>query len=386
VEPGRPDRPARSARLRAAATRAATAQPGTVFKLAVAAAAGVAVVYLALRGLWLVRSVLILVVIALFVAATLEPAVAWLERHKVRRGLAVALIAFLALGVVVAIIAITGPPLISQARSFASDLPQRLDEFTERSSTYRDLSARYGLDEEIQRIGSQLPGRIGSSVVGFFKALFGFIGASLLVFVLSCYFMADFPRMRRGLPKLFPKQHQARVRRISDVVIDKVSAYMLGNIVISLVAGVVTYVGLMIIGVPYALPLALFVAITDLLPLVGATIGAVVCVAVAIITGGIWPDGVLTLILFIVYQQLENYLIAPRVLKRAVDIPAVVVLLAGLIGATMLGLIGALMAIPIAAAIVGVINERHVEEESTLDVEPDSGPDGDGQTPAESGS
>lgn len=349
-----------------------------------AATAGVVVVYVAVQGIWLVRNVLVLVLIGLFVAVSLEPAVAWLARHRVPRALAVTLIVLLALGVVVAVFAIAGPPLVRQARSIGADLPGHLRDLTERSKTYRDLSAKYGLDKQIEQIASQLPGRIGSSLLGFFRRLFGVLANSLLVFVLTCYFLMDMPRMRRRLPNLFPASHRARVTRISDVVIDKVSAYMLGNLLISLIAGIVAYIGLFAIGVPYALPLALFVALTDLIPLVGATIGAVVCIVVALITEGVWPAAVLTTILFVVYQQLENYVIAPRVMKRSVDIPAVVVLLAGLIGATLLGLIGAVMAIPIAAAIVGVINERRVvDEDSDGEPEPDDTGPGDEPQPAE---
>ena len=129
---------------------------------------------------------------------------------------------------------------------------------------------------------------------------------------------------------------------------------MIGGLLVSFIASVVTYIGLTVLKVPFALPLSMFVFICAFIPLIGASIGAIVCVIVAAIANGLWPSAALVALLFIVYQQLENYIIAPRVMQRTVNLPAVGVLLAGLLGATLLGLIGALMAIPIAAAIKAV--------------------------------
>jgi predicted PurR-regulated permease PerM len=134
------------------------------------------------------------------------------------------------------------------------------------------------------------------------------------------------------------------------VVVDKVGSYMIGNLIISLFAGVSTFICLLLTDVPYALPLAVFVALTDLIPLVGATIGAVGCVAVSLFTVDIWPNAIVVVLFFVAYQQAENYLIAPRVLRNTVDLSSVAVLLAALIGGTVLGVVGALMSIPIVAA------------------------------------
>jgi predicted PurR-regulated permease PerM len=150
---------------------------------------------------------------------------------------------------------------------------------------------------------------------------------------------------------------------VVNVVVDKVGAYMVGNLIVSLVAGVTSFAVLMVLGVPYALPLAVAVAITDLIPLVGATIGAVLVTAITFFTSDLWP-AVIVAIFFIVYQQLENYLLVPRVMRNTVDISAIAVLLSALVGATVLGVMGALMAIPVAAAVKVVLTpviERHTE-------------------------
>jgi predicted PurR-regulated permease PerM len=181
-----------------------------------------------------------------------------------------------------------------------------------------------------------------------------FLGALLstvTVMVLTIYFMADMPRMRRGLVRLFPHRRRPQVAEIVNVVVDKVGGYMIGNLIISLFAGVSTFLCLELVGVPFALPLAVTVAVTDLIPMIGATLGAALCVLVSIFTVDLWPAAVIVLIFFVVYQQVENYLIAPRVLRNTVDLSSVSVLLVALIGGSVLGVVGAVMAIPIAAAV-----------------------------------
>jgi predicted PurR-regulated permease PerM len=198
---------------------------------------------------------------------------------------------------------------------------------------------------------ADLPGHIGSSLLKFAGRFLGVLSSTLLVVVLAAYFVSDLPRLRRGIVQLFPERHRDEARAVVDVVVDRVGGYMIGNLVISLIAGVTSLGAFLLLDIPYAVPLAVVVAVMDLVPLVGASIGAVFCVVIAALTVDIWPNAVLLAAFFIAYQQVENYWIAPRVLRSSVDLPAVAVLLAGLIGATVLGLVGALMAIPIAAAI-----------------------------------
>jgi predicted PurR-regulated permease PerM len=150
--------------------------------------------------------------------------------------------------------------------------------------------------------------------------------------------------------RLFPRQQRPRAAQAVNVVVDKVGGYMIGNLIISLFAGVSSFICLIVLDVPFALPLAVFVALADLIPMLGATIGAVGCVLVALLSGNLWPDAVVVLLFFVLYQQLENYVIAPRVLRNTVNMSSVAILLAALIGGSVLGVVGALMAIPIVAA------------------------------------
>jgi predicted PurR-regulated permease PerM len=143
---------------------------------------------------------------------------------------------------------------------------------------------------------------------------------------------------------------------------------MIGRLIIAFVGGLIAFIGLELFHVPYPLPLAILIGLLDLIPLIGHPMGAAVGVAVALITKGLWPTTVLLVVFFLVYQQAENYLIAPRILRHSVDISAVAVLLAALIGATVLGIVGALVAIPIAAAVKVVLVQQIAEHEATATV------------------
>ena len=248
--------------------------------------------------------------------------------------------------------------LIALFLAMVRDFPHYLASLQHRSANVRQISGRYHLTSQINKLLASLPARLGSGAFGISRRVFSALAATLTVTVLTIYFLVDLPRLQRSAVLLFPRAHRARFGRIADVLVDKVGSYMIGNILISLVAGLAAFGALAAIGVPFAVPLAFLVAVTDLIPMVGATIGAVVCIAVALLATRLWPTTVLVAAFFVVYQQLENYLLAPRIMRRPGQLSPAAVLLAGLIGGTALGLVGALMAIPIAAGLKVLLTER----------------------------
>ncbi len=270
--------------------------------------------------------------------------------HNVKRSVAVALIlgSFAVLIGVVAWLAV--PRIVSEAADLTSDFPGYLDDLRNRSPSLRTLEARFALRPKVDAFAATFLERLQHDAFAFGQQVLGALVSALLVIVLTIYFMADLPRLRRSVVRVFPLRHRPRVSHGFNVVIDKVGSYMIGNLLISFIAGVTSFIALAALQVPFALPLAVFVAVFDLIPLVGATIAAVVCTIVAVATTDIWPNAVLLALFFVAYQQIENYLIAPRVYRNSVDISSVAVLLAALVGASLLGLVGALIAIPIAAA------------------------------------
>jgi predicted PurR-regulated permease PerM len=339
-------------------------RPAVLVRTGALVSLGAAATLIGLYALYTVRAILVRILIALFIAVSLDPAVRWLTRRGMRRGVAVTLIFLLAFVLAAAFLYSVIPPLVTQGRNLIDDLPGYLGRLQSRSSQYRELDDRYHISNQLEGLAGTLPGRLGSGVLGFTSRVFGAVFNSLTILVFTVYFMADMPRIRAGVVRLFPVARRPRARRVVDLVVDKVGGYMIGNIIISLIAGVASYIAFAVLGVPFAVPLAFLVAVFDLIPMIGATLGAVLGVSVALFTRGIWPTTVLVAAFFIAYQQLENYVIAPRVLKSTVELGAAAVLIAGLIGATVLGLVGALMAIPVAAAFNVLLNERLVAHET----------------------
>jgi predicted PurR-regulated permease PerM len=349
------------------------ARPGLMFRWGVYVSLGVLAVVAAAAAVYTTRAVLIRVLIALFIAISLDPAVRALTRRGVRRSLAVLVIFLIAGGLVAAFLVSVIPAMVHQFEALVRDFPGYIASLSDRSARFRQLTDRFHLTAKVQDLLASLPGRLGGGLLGFTRRLFGAMFSTLTVLVLTIYFMADMPRLRHGAMMLFPRAHRARSARIADVMVDKVGSYMIGNLLISLAAGLASFAVFAALGVPFAVPLAFAVALCDLIPMIGATLGAVICVLAALLTTDLWPTTVVVAIFFVVYQQVENYFIAPRILRHTVSLSAAAVLLAGLIGGTVLGLIGALMAIPVAAGLKVVLAERlQARDSADADATPDA--------------
>jgi predicted PurR-regulated permease PerM len=177
----------------------------------------------------------------------------------------------------------------------------------------------------------------------------------LIVIVLAIYFLAGMPSIKNLLYRLAPRSRRPRVILISEDIFTKVGGFVLGNIITSLIAGAGTYIWLLIFGVPYALVLALFIAFMDMIPVIGSTVGGIVVSLIALTVS--LPVAIATVVFYVAYRQAEDYFLVPKIMGKAVAVPAVVTVLATLIGGALLGIIGALIAIPVAAAIRLLLNE-----------------------------
>jgi len=316
-----------------------------------------------------VRDILLRVVVAVFLAVSLDPAVRWLTARGVRRGLAVAIIFTVFLAILAAFLMSVIPPLVNQFGQLVRHFPDFLQSLQDRSAQFRELNTRFQLSSRIEDVLGQLPARVTGGVLGVTSQVFGAVVSFLTVVVFTVYFLLDLPRLRHGVVRLFPVDRRERYGRVVDIMVNKVGDYMIGRLAIGFIAGVVAFAGLSALGVPYPLPLAIFIALLDLIPLIGHPIGSVAALIVALITKDLWPTTVLLAIIFLVYQQIENYFIGPRVLRHSVDISAAAVLLTALIGAAILGVVGALVAIPIAAALKVVLVQQidHYEAKAADD-------------------
>jgi predicted PurR-regulated permease PerM len=305
-----------------------------------------------------VRDILLRVVVAAFLAVSLDPAVRWLTARGMRRGLAVTIIFTIFLAILAAFLMSVIPPLVNQFGQLVRHFPDFLQNLQDRSAQFRELNSRFQLSSRIEDVLGQLPARVTGGVLGVTSQVFGAVVSFLTVVVFTVYFLLDLPRLRHGVVRLFPVDRRDHYGRVVDIMVNKVGDYMIGRLAIGFIAGVVAFAGLEALGVPYPLPLAIFIALLDLIPLIGHPIGSVAALIVALITKDLWPTTVLLAIVFVVYQQIENYFIGPRVLRHSVDISAAAVLLAALIGAAILGVVGALVAIPIAAALKVVLVQQ----------------------------
>lgn len=328
------------------------------FRIGFTGAIGVALAYELLRAVVAARQVLVLVLIAAFLAVGLDPAVRWLRRRGMHRGLAVAVVLGGLVLVVVGFAAAAIPPIAEQATAFANEAPSYLDRIQNGSGVLHDFNMRYHIVDSIrQRLqsGPTLGLSAIGGVIGVGKAVLSAVFSTFTVLVLTAYLLANLPLLQRGSLRLVPRTRRPRFGLILEEVLRRIGGYVLGNLATSLVAGLTALAFLLLAGVPYAVALALFVALMDLIPLVGATIAAVVVTVVAFFVS--IPVGIASAVFFIAYQQFENYILVPRVMKRTVDVSPLATVVAALIGGTLLGVVGALLAIPAAATISLVLRE-----------------------------
>jgi predicted PurR-regulated permease PerM len=318
------------------------------FYLGLMASAGVAVTYGAVRVLGSASSVLALILVALFFALGLEPAASWLVNRNLPRWAAVTLVVLVAFILLAGSVAAAIPPLAQQAGELIDQAPRYLQQAQDHSSVIGRLNDRFHLQQRITDTfkGSGEP--VFSGLVKAGSAVFGALADLGIVAVLTVYFLVDMPRIRATLYRLVPGSRRPRAILLGDEILAKVGAYVLGNVTTSAIAGVATFVWCLALDVPYPVLLGAFVAILDLIPYGSTVAGAVV--AVVALTVSI-PVGIATLAFYIVFRWFEDYLLVPKVIGRAVKVPAGVTVVAVLIGAALLGIVGALVAIPVAAAL-----------------------------------
>jgi predicted PurR-regulated permease PerM len=325
------------------------------FFIGMAAAAGVAVTYGLVELTIRARSVLVLIGLALFIAAGLDPAVGWLTRHGVRRWLAVIITLLTVAAAVAAFLAAAIPPLAAQATALVAELPRYMHSLQDHNSQLGRLDAQYHIQQRLSRLISTRGSSLIGGVLGAGELVLGAASALLVVAVLAVYFLADMPRIKLFAYRLAPHSRRTRVILIGDEIFAKVGGFVLGNFLTSVIAGLGTYLWMLAFGLPYPILLGLFVAFMDLIPVIGSTIGGAVVTLVALTVS--LPIAALTLGFYVAYRLAEDYLLVPRVMGRTVRVPGVVSVVAVLVGGALMGIIGALVAIPAAAALRLLLEE-----------------------------
>ena len=310
-----------------------------------------------------IGSVLMLVVVALFLAAGLNPAVEFLERHGLRRSWACAVVIVAALGAVALFLVAIVPVITDQVRALTDNVPHWLDEL-EKNKSVQDFNDEYNVIDKVKDYvndGDFISSLFGGAL-GFGLKILSALFNAFIIIVLTLYFLAALDTTKNAIYRLAPASRRDRVTKLGDRVIRNIGGYVSGAFIVALCAGISSLIFLFIIGLgEYAVALAFVVALLDVIPMIGATIGAVVVSAIAFATD--LKMGIACVIFYVIYQQIENYVIYPRVMKKSVDVPGAVTVIAALVGTALLGIVGALLAVPTAAAVLLIMREVVVKRQ-----------------------
>jgi predicted PurR-regulated permease PerM len=325
------------------------------FFIGMAGAAGVAITIALLELVIRARSVLELIGLALFIAAGLDPVVSWLTRRRVPRWAAVVIVLLALAGAIGGFIAAAIPPLAAQTSNLISALPHYAQALQNHNSELGRLNARYHLQQHLSHLLATRGSALVGGVLGAGELVLGTLTSTLVVVVLVVYFLAGMLRIKQFFYRLAPGSRRARVILLGDEIFTKVGGFVLGNVATSVITGLGTYLWMLAFGIPYPILLALFVALLDLIPVIGSTIGGAVVSLVALTVS--LPVAIATLAFYIGYRLVEDYLLTPRIIGSTVKVPAVVSVVAVLVGGALLGIVGALVAIPVAAALRLLLEE-----------------------------
>ena len=342
--------------------------------------ASVAVVGSALLAFELIQHtarIIAWLVVAGFFAVVLAPAVDWVQQHAhLRRGLATGAVFGSVLALVVLMLWAFITPIANQVDQFVDELPTYVEEARNGEGPIGDLVEKYDLDEKIEENQDKIQEWVsgaGTPALNIVRGVFNTIIAAVTIIALTILLLLRGPKLTAGALRLVREPHRERVRLVAADASKAVSGYMLGNFLISVVAGVSTYIVLRILGVPYPEVLALWVAFADLIPLVGATLGAIPTVGLAFLHSV--AAGVIALVFYIVYQQFENHVLQVAVMSKTVDVDPLTVLISVLVGVELFGFLGALLAIPFAGILQVIVRNVYDPDTGRLKKEPTIGED-----------
>jgi len=323
----------------------------------------------ALLAYWLatnvaaIGSTLILIVVSFFLAAGLNPAVTFFERRGLSRTWSVVVVIACVLVAVVLFLVAIVPVITDQVRSITDEAPQWFDRL-QNNQAIQDLDEEYDVISKARDYvtGGDFVGTLFGGALGVGLAVLGALFNAFIILVLTLYFLSSLETTKTALYRLAPASRRDRVSRLGNRIIESVGGYVSGAFIVAMCAGISSLIFLFVVGLgEYAVALAFVVALLDVIPMIGATIGAVVVTAIAFAEDP--KTGIACVIFYVVYQQVENYVIYPRVMSRSVDVPGAVTVIAALVGAALLGVVGALLAIPTAAAILMLTREVFVRRQ-----------------------
>jgi len=331
-----------------------------------------------LEVVWISRHVITWILISLFLALAMNPAVEFFQRHGIqKRGLASGVTFVLVLAALAGIGALLVPTVVHQVSDLVGKVPDYIHDISRGKGRFGFLETKYHLPERIRdaihKGGATKVLGLSGAAISVTKSVISIVLATITIAFLSFFMLLEGPKWMERFYGLLPPESRPRWENVCRQIYRTVGGYVTGNLLISVIAGGSTTIVLLIMGVPFAVALGLVVAILDLIPLAGATIAAILIGTVAFIHSIV--AGIVVVVFFIVYQQIENHFLQPVVYGRTVQLSPLVVLISILIGAELAGILGALGAIPVAGAIQVLIVDwlRHRREQKAAPAIPQTG-------------
>ncbi len=315
-------------------------------------------------GLWTalgqLTTVLTILLISFFLTLALNPIVEALTARGLRRGLAV-LVVFIGATVVFVLLGmLVIPPVVTQGTDLAGQVPGYVQHVLD-SGWVRRLDRNYHVVDKIQQeltnkaTDQTFISQVLGGIFGVGRVVLNGVFQAFTILVLTLYFLGSLPRMKRAAYAVVPASRRERVESLSEAIMRRTGSYAVGQVAVASVNGFMSWVMMMIVGIPYAAVLAVAVGFLGLVPMVGATLGAIVVATVAFFDDP--TKAIIAIVYYIVYQQVENYVVMPRIMSSTIAVPGAVTVVAALTGGTLLGVLGALIAIPVAAGLLLLYDE-----------------------------
>jgi len=306
-------------------------------------------------------TIIIYIVFALFAALGLDPIVRWFERHKVRRPWAIVIVYAAFAVVMIVILWLIVPAVVTQIAQFIGSIPDMVDDF-ESSDMYAWLQANVG--DQIGTILTEVEGfltnpaniaAIGGGILRLGVGVATTISGLIIVLVLSLYFLASLPAMKESFNRFAPARNRAKVASMTELITDSIGGYLMGMVILAFCNSVVAFILHLVLGLPFPALMAVLAFAITLIPLIGSVLYWVIATTIALFTG--WVPALIFAAIYLVYMQIEAYLLTPRVMNKTISVPGALVVIGALVGGTLLGLLGALVAIPVTASILLIIKQ-----------------------------
>ncbi len=342
---------------------------GFLFAIGALVAVGLAIAFLNLN------TVIMYIVLALFLALGINPVVRFLEGHGLKRGIAVPIVIVALVAILAGVFWLLIPPVVNQLSAFAASVPGMVQDFMN-GPIYADLIARFGdsINEALAAAQAFLsdPSNILNIFGGVFQvagALAGGLTGLIMVTILTMYFVAGLPAMKDGLLRLAPAYRRRTISDIADQIIEAVGSFVQGQVVLSLINAAVMLVTYLVLGLPFALLLAVAAFFLALIPMLGSWLALALGAVVALFFSP--QKALIFIIVYLIYMQIEAYVLAPKILGKAVAVPGSLIVIGALVGGTLMGLTGALLAVPVTASLLIIIYQIWIPKQDVQTVDPD---------------